>query len=350
MKGATATKVILETLFAEALFEAADKLGKRPHPALMMIRGGKTSSGIEKTFTRFADARSRMVGLSSGLGPVLEMAGNALNSRGHIYYCGEGIAGKWGIVDASECPPTFGADFHDVRGFMPGGWAQFCSSCADHSHVEHLYDIDVENFTRSIIPGLKPDDLVVFTGSRRFYQDAREVIDRCSGANVFYILIRPGRQSPDPEGRHFDLVIDRADDWRFNPVFTSTIIKLIYNAVTTAAHIFKGKVYQNKMIDLRISNNKLFFRAIRIIGELMGVDDKDAADALLRSIYGTDDLEPSIRNAPVSAHIIEGTGQDRIVPVALLIATGRFNVERARERVEREHIIRNIIRNEPESS
>ena len=349
MKGATATKIILETLFADSLYAAAEVLGNRRGASYPDIASNVTSSRIEGLIDQFASAKMRMYALSKRLVPALEMAGEALNHQGHIYYVGEGIAGKWGIVDASECPPTFGADFEDVRGFIPGGWTQFCTSCPAHTHVENRYDIDVEQFRRSILPELQPKDLIVFTGSDAFYRRFGDLVRMCEGSAVYRIGIRKELTRSDLSGIAMDLNIEEAEDWKTMPVFTSTMIKLMYNAVTTAAHIFRGKVYKNKMIDLRISNNKLYHRAIRIIGELMHVDQATAFTALLKSIYRADSLEPAVIEAPVSSHIVEGTGRDRIIPVALLLATGRFDFQTARERVEKEHIVRNIIKNEPGS-
>ena len=102
MKGATATKMILEVLFAQSLLAATEKLGKQPHPALTMMRSDVNASDTGAPFSRFAHTRSELTILSDGLVPALEKAGNALNSRGHIYYVGEGTAGIWGIIEKAR--------------------------------------------------------------------------------------------------------------------------------------------------------------------------------------------------------------------------------------------------------
>ena len=129
-------------------------------------------------------------------------------------------------------------------------------------------------------------------------------------------------------------------------------VKLIYNAITTAAHIFKGKVFKNKMIDLRISNNKLYHRCIHIIQKLMGVSEQEAEKSLLRSIYKTDRLTKIQTSAPVSKHIQTATNEEKIVPIALVLAKEQISYREARARVEDVHIVRHIIKdlhNAPEA-
>ena len=279
---------------------------------------------------------------------VLDQAGDTLKSHGHIVYLGEGAAGKWGIVDASECPPTFGADVFDVRGYIPDGWASFCKSCLKISDTDHDYDIGFQDFKEKILPGLSSKDLTVLTGTAPFYEKHQDLFASMDRTKVFQILIEPVSKTLK-NNPSFDLIISGAKDWDEIPMFTSMMLKLVYNAITTAAHVFKGKVFQNKMIDLRISNNKLYHRAVQIIQGLIGVKESTAVDALLRSVYGTDRVASANRTAPVSSHIQATVGREGIVPVALLLATERFTIKQAMSRVEKEHIIRNIIKPVPES-
>ncbi len=100
-------------------------------------------------------------------------------------------------------------------------------------------------------------------------------------------------------------------------------LKLTLNAITTGAHVLAGKVYGNRMIDLRISNNKLFHRTISIISDLIGVSAEEALEALLKSIFQTDELTEAEREAPISACIEAAKNVEKVVPKALLIATGQ---------------------------
>ncbi|MBN2417326.1 hypothetical protein JXO52_15930 [bacterium] len=343
MKGGTATKIILEMLFYLtflSLTAGCRKPGEDPWNA-----GGceDPEMRFRRMLDRFAAAVDGVYEKTDALAPIMEQVGKSLNNSGHIYYLGENASGKLGIVDASECPPTYGADFHDVRGFIEEGWTQFCPSCQDHSFVDNLYDIGFDNFRNNILPAVTPADTIIMTGSPVFYEKHEKIFSRLSDIPIFRILLqgdeRPGRDLC----RRCDIVITGLNDPVHLPILTSLQMKLIYNAVTTAAHIFKGKVFRNKMIDLRISNNKLYYRSIQIIRELMAVSEKSAEEALLKSIYMTDLLNEEILKAPVSKHIEKATDKEKIVPLALVLATGRYPVKAAYEQVRRVHIIRTII-------
>ena len=81
-----------------------------------------------------------------------------------------------------------------------------------------------------------------------------------------------------------------------------------------------GKTFGNRMIDLRVSNAKLFRRAARLIEDLTGVSDVDARVALSRAIHG--DPAPAVDDAALDAHVRVATGMRRVVPAATLLATG----------------------------
>jgi hypothetical protein len=99
------------------------------------------------------------------------------------------------------------------------------------------------------------------------------------------------------------------------------------------------------MIDVKVSNNKLYDRSIRIVSNLSGLPEEVARLCLLRSIYRKDTLDDSILNAPISNHISIGFKVEKVVPVALLLATGKFNIETAIKALEKEPIVRKLITN-----
>ena len=120
-------------------------------------------------------------------------------------------------------------------------------------------------------------------------------------------------------------------------------LKLVLNALTTGAHILNGKVYGNRMIDLRISNNKLFHRTVGIITDLTGADTATAIQSLIRSVYKTDTLTQDQLDAPVSDHIEASKPVPRLVPIALLIATGKFTWQQAWDTLEADPVVRHSI-------
>jgi hypothetical protein len=107
--------------------------------------------------------------------------------------------------------------------------------------------------------------------------------------------------------------------------------------------VLDGKVYGNRMVDLRISNNKLYYRAIKIIQHIMNVPADRARRCLLRSIYETDRVNSALTTAPISAHVQVATGRARIMPRALIMAGSRATHAQAEEILKREPVVRAAI-------
>ncbi len=185
-------------------------------------------------------------------------------------------------------------------------------------------------------------DTLILSGTASFYKTHSDLFELCRHIQPFRIFIQTDSAEKSETGA--DYVLENAQDFDIIPMRSGLQIKLIYNAVTTAAHIFKGKVYRNKMIDLRISNNKLYYRSIRIIQDITGASEEKAEEALLRTIYESDVISDRERNTPVSRHIIKATEREKIVPAALILASGNVTYAEALKKIQSEHIIRNIIK------
>jgi len=98
------------------------------------------------------------------------------------------------------------------------------------------------------------------------------------------------------------------------------------------------------MINLGVSNNKLFFRSIGIIKELIGVSDEVARISLIKAIHEKDTLDSSILDSTISHHIEMATPKSFVLPTAMLIASGNFqNISSVHDALKKEPIVRNII-------
>lgn len=97
------------------------------------------------------------------------------------------------------------------------------------------------------------------------------------------------------------------------------------------------------MIDLGVSNNKLFERSVRLVAMFAGVSEQQATEALLKSIYKTDSLTEEIRKAPISRHIESAFGGHLVVPKALLLATGKFDLQSAAQRLSEQPVVRKVM-------
>ncbi|MCD6384730.1 hypothetical protein J7M23_03035 [Candidatus Sumerlaeota bacterium] len=351
MKGGSATKLILEIVFTLALVEA----GIIPRKRFLIPALRKNTDIIEdiKTFLSiYEQTRVETYEIINPISEAMELAGNALRHKAHIYYLGIGPFGVLGTIDASECPPTFGADFEDVRGFIKDGWHWMLDGADDSELVncgEPYYRIDFAEFEKQKLPHLGKNDLVIgIAYDTKHLQQLLPYIKQARKKSAHTVLILIQSESLGKRIRNlFDVVIMPELTYlapiRGYPFFGQLALKLILNAITTGAHIFSGKIYQNRMIDLRISNNKLFYRTLGILNTILGIDRKTAKRCVISAIYHQDNPPTTLMRRPISVHVNAATNQEKIVPLAILLGTGKFNVKRATEIIQRVPIIRTIV-------
>jgi N-acetylmuramic acid 6-phosphate etherase len=200
----------------------------------------------------------------------------AFAAGGRLFYCGAGTSGRLGVLDASECPPTFRTPPRLVQGIMAGG------NQALWSAVEGAED-DADAGRRAIeARTIQANDVVIglsASGHAPFIWGCLAEARR-RGAKTVLVSCNPGyRDHP---------LLDRAILPDTGPeVLTGstrlkagTATKLVLNLITTLALARSGKVMSNLMIDLKPSNSKLRGRAIRIVRELTGAEEEAARQAL----------------------------------------------------------------------
>jgi N-acetylmuramic acid 6-phosphate etherase len=205
---------------------------------------------------------------------------NALKSGGRLLYFGAGTSGRLGVVDASECPPTFGAPYGLIDGFIAGGEAAMFRAQEGAEDYE-------ENGVKDVMAvGVTDKDVVCgIAASRRTpyvigaVKKAKEL-----GATTLYVTATPRDTFNIDE-------VDIAICPHVGPevvmgstrMKSGTAQKLVLNMITTTAFVRMGKTYENMMIDLQQTNKKLVERSKRIIMTITGVDYEAAADYLKRS-------------------------------------------------------------------
>ncbi len=201
-----------------------------------------------------------------------------MKAGGRLFYIGSGTSGRLGIVDASEIPPTYGLPFGRVIGIISGG------DRAIRKAVEHAEDDPRQawkDLTKHRIT--KADVLIGIAASGRTpyviggLQDAAKhgVVTGCVTCNKGTELARladfPVEVVPGPE---FVTGSTRMK--------AGTAQKLALNMISTAVMIRLGHVKGNKMVDMRLTNNKLIQRGVRFITEETGLDATSAEKLLLR--------------------------------------------------------------------
>jgi len=202
-----------------------------------------------------------------------------LRDGGRLIYVGAGTSGRLGVLDASECPPTFGTEPDTVIGVIAGGRdAVFRSQeGAEDNETQAISDMNALRITaRDVVCGL--------AASRRTpYVVAAITRSRELGAKTIYVTTNPRSE--------FDLDVDIAICPQVGPevlmgstrMKSGTAQKLVLNMLTTASMIRLGKVYENMMVDLQLMNQKLSERAKRIVMIATGVDHSHAEEALRKS-------------------------------------------------------------------
>ena len=208
---------------------------------------------------------------------AVEIIVKSLKNGGRLIYFGAGTSGRLGVVDASECPPTFGTPYGLISGYIAGG------KKAMFKAQEGAEDFE-ENGANDVLKARVTNKDVVcgIAASRRTpyvvgaVKKAKEL-----GAVTLFITTNPREQ--------FDLKeVDIAICPDVGPevimgstrMKSGTAQKLVLNMLTTAAMIRLGKVYENMMIDLQMTNQKLVERSKRIIMTITGLSYEDASTFL----------------------------------------------------------------------
>src|SRR3989338_389330 len=273
MKGGTATQLILDTAFCLATM-----------PRLESIKDfRKTLDLFLKGYENSANAVGAVI---DDLAEVVERVTESLSNKGHIYYLGSGEYGKLGILDASECNPTFGARHEDVRGFIEGGWQKFITpeQFAEFSLTgkKFIYDnpLGLEYFNAL---QLSENDIVVFLGETKLSKNLKNSYSVAyeKGAKTIEMIINPEKEQEF--GVYPSISSNMFFDYHW---YKLNAMKLLLNTITTASYA-PLKAYGNKMIDLRLKNDKLISRGIRIIQEIIQDPILSKQDIIAQFDYAT---------------------------------------------------------------
>jgi N-acetylmuramic acid 6-phosphate etherase len=198
---------------------------------------------------------------------------------GRLFYVGAGTSGRLGVLDASECPPTYGVSPTMVQGIIAGGKRALVKSAegAEDDRSTGASAIEKKRINeRDVVVGIAASGLTPYVMGA--ISQARTL-----GAKTVYVTCAP-------EAKKYIIA-----DVIINPVVgpevvtgstrmkAGTATKLVLNMLTTASMIRLGKVYGNLMVDMRATNNKLRDRATRIVVEVTGLSKARAAKLLVRA-------------------------------------------------------------------
>ncbi len=222
-------------------------------------------------------------GVAEAVSTVLEDIASAVDlvvesfrKGGRLFYVGAGSSGRLGVLDAAECPPTFGTDPGLVQGLIAGGPEALLHS--QEGAEDQLEEGGAELHARNV----SGDDVIVgiaASGVTPFVLGALSWA-RARGASTIFLTC-----SPEPaETIEVDVTIVPAVGPEVITGSTrlkaGTATKLVLNMLTTAAMVRMGKVYENMMVDLKPTSRKLRDRATRILAHVSGLSQGESQKAL----------------------------------------------------------------------
>lgn len=216
---------------------------------------------------------------------VVTAAVEKMRLGGRLFYIGAGTSGRLGIVDASECPPTFGVPFDLVNGIIAGGDAAIRKAVenAEDSTTQAWIDLQAHN--------INVNDVVIGIAASGTTPYVIAGLQKCNENHIVTACITCNQSSPLAiTAQHpIEVVVGPEFVTGSSRMKAGTAQKLVLNMISTATMIQLGKVKGNKMVDMQLSNDKLVDRGAKMIMEEINVDYAKALELLQK--YG------SVRNA-----------------------------------------------------
>ena len=210
---------------------------------------------------------------------VVDIAAEALKNKGRIFYIGAGTSGRLGVVDSSECPPTFNASPNDFIGLIAGGEKAFIKAVEGAEDSENLgkQDLINKNFNKNdICIGLAASGRTPYVIGGLKYA-------KLIGAKTVSISCNKDSKIGKIADISIEAIVGPEVLTGSTRLKAGTAQKLILNMISTGAMILNGKSYKNLMVDLQMTNKKLETRGINIIKEATGIDENEAKEYIKKA-------------------------------------------------------------------
>jgi N-acetylmuramic acid 6-phosphate etherase len=200
---------------------------------------------------------------------------------GRLFYIGAGTSGRLGILDASECPPTFGVPFDLVVGIIAGG------DTAIRKAVENAEDNATQAWLDLQAFNVNENDVVIGIAASGTTPYVIGGLQACNKNNISTGSISCNAGSPLSQTAKFPIEVVVGPEFvtGSSRMKAGTAQKLVLNTITTATMIQLGKVKGNKMVDMQLSNSKLVDRGVKMIMGEIPVSYEEGAELLAK--YGS---------------------------------------------------------------
>lgn len=212
--------------------------------------------------------------------PKIEETVNAIFSRmekgGRLFYIGAGTSGRLGIVDASECPPTFGVSHNLVIGIIAGG------DSAIRKAVEFAEDDTLQAWKDLKEHNISELDSVIGIAASGTTPYVIGGLEKCNSNNILTACITCNEGSPLASASQFPIEVVVGPEFVTGStrMKAGTAQKLVLNMITTSLMIKLGRVKGNRMVDMQLSNDKLVDRGTLMVAEETGLEYDSAKELL----------------------------------------------------------------------
>jgi N-acetylmuramic acid 6-phosphate etherase len=199
-----------------------------------------------------------------------------LKSGGRLFYIGSGTSGRLGIVDASECPPTFGVPHELVIGLIAGG------DSAIRKAIEFAEDSTTQGWKDLSEFNISKKDFVIGIAASGTTPYVLSALENCNNNKISTGCITCNSNSPLSNISKFPIEVIVGPEFvtGSSRMKAGTAQKLVLNMITTATMIQLGKVKGNKMVDMQLSNNKLVDRGEKILMKELNISTEEASQLL----------------------------------------------------------------------
>lgn len=204
-----------------------------------------------------------------------------LKEGGRLFYIGAGTSGRLGIVDASECPPTFGVPHELVVGLIAGG------DKAIRKAVEFAEDSTIQGWKDLQDYNISNKDVVVGIAASGTTPYVIGALEKCNEQNIITGCITCNEKSPLALTAKYPIEVVVGPEFvtGSSRMKAGTAQKLVLNMLSTTTMIQLGKVKGNKMVDMQLSNNKLVDRGEKMLVTALNIDKEKASELL--NTYGS---------------------------------------------------------------
>ncbi|WP_232102107.1 N-acetylmuramic acid 6-phosphate etherase [Gimesia chilikensis] len=262
--------MMLEHLTTEQRNPASDKIDAMSSLEIVQLMNAE-DAGVAAAVAKEAET----------IAAAVDLIAEAFRRGGRLVYIGAGTSGRLGVLDASECPPTFNSPPEQVVGLIAGGRTALTNAVEGAEDHPEFAIADLQEL------GLSQDDVLVgiATSGRTPYVIAALQYAREQGAAAIAFTCNQENQLADVADLTICPVVGPEVVTGSTRLKAGTATKMVLNMLTTGAMVRIGKTYGNLMVDLRATNKKLIDRSIRILIAFTDLP-RDEAETVLEACHG----------------------------------------------------------------